>query len=520
MSAGPDLTATAGRRSAAKVNLLFASLNSSVVLASGLVLVPIYLRSFDLATYGAWLATGNVLSLVGILDLGLGLVLSQRLAEMAGRSDADSFSRTATAGLLLTLISAAAIVGVCFGVSSWVPRAVNAPPGQWNALAVAFRLAALGGAAVLVQMGLGAIAQAWQRSTAPGLASVLGSLLGVIVTVVALLLGCGVVSLGWGALARGVAGATLLGADTLKEWKARRLPMRWHASADMGTLVRATLPVFLGRAGGVALGNSEAALVSILVNPAAAAVLSLSTRLFSLSGMLLSPVGSAAFAGIARLSVEGGRDRVEKILGELFDLTGAVSGFLLGSLVALNPGFVALWVGPGRFGGLPLSAVACIAASLASRLGTGSLVLTALGLFRQTALVSVAEASARILLVFMLVPSLSILGMPVAAIASSLGVSGWYLWHLFSGRFPGGGDRRVLLMRGWPTVAVPIALGVAGAAVLPQPHSWPMFVALASGVGFVQAAAVLATGRSARRLLASHLRDYFDRIHNAASIRP
>src|SRR4051794_23178269 len=91
---------SASRRRAAAGNLLFNYAGLVLSVTKNIALVPLYLRHFDLSTYGAWLATGNVLGMLGLVDGGFGIVLSQRLASLWGAGDRERFASVAGAGLL------------------------------------------------------------------------------------------------------------------------------------------------------------------------------------------------------------------------------------------------------------------------------------------------------------------------------------------------------------------------------------------------------------------------------------
>ncbi len=88
---GTAVSRSVSRTRGAVVNLASSYLGTAVGMVRGLLLVPLYLRSFDLGVYGAWLASGNVLSLVGALEGGLTLVYAQQIAfAQAGREVRDA----------------------------------------------------------------------------------------------------------------------------------------------------------------------------------------------------------------------------------------------------------------------------------------------------------------------------------------------------------------------------------------------------------------------------------------------
>src|SRR4051812_2789500 len=69
-AAGGGVTADAriGRVRATLVAVVFNYLLAVVSIVKQLVLVPFYLHFIDFKTYSSWLATGNVLALLGIVE--------------------------------------------------------------------------------------------------------------------------------------------------------------------------------------------------------------------------------------------------------------------------------------------------------------------------------------------------------------------------------------------------------------------------------------------------------------------
>ena len=47
-------------------NYIFNSINAIIVIINGIVMVPIYFHYMSVSTYGAWLATGNVVAMLGL----------------------------------------------------------------------------------------------------------------------------------------------------------------------------------------------------------------------------------------------------------------------------------------------------------------------------------------------------------------------------------------------------------------------------------------------------------------------
>ena len=90
--ARPAALPVVSRRFTSLVNLFFHYNAVVLVIVQGILLVPLYLRSIPVATYGAWLATGSILSWIDLVDPGLSDVLRQRVAYTYGKGDVAALS--------------------------------------------------------------------------------------------------------------------------------------------------------------------------------------------------------------------------------------------------------------------------------------------------------------------------------------------------------------------------------------------------------------------------------------------
>src|SRR5208282_2605448 len=102
------------RRRAAKINLLLGYGRYTVGIFNQLILVPLYLRFIGIASYGSWLASGNVVTLLGVLDIGFNLIVTQRLATAFGAGDDERFVHEVGSSLGLVLAGCVFVSAAAF----------------------------------------------------------------------------------------------------------------------------------------------------------------------------------------------------------------------------------------------------------------------------------------------------------------------------------------------------------------------------------------------------------------------
>src|SRR5207302_2908229 len=81
----------------------------------GIGLVPLILNRLGVRTWGLWLATGELLSYAGMVDLGVLGVLPWLMAEADGRRDRSAMRR-----LLSNSVAVGALIGVGYALLALV----------------------------------------------------------------------------------------------------------------------------------------------------------------------------------------------------------------------------------------------------------------------------------------------------------------------------------------------------------------------------------------------------------------
>lgn len=489
------------RRRAAIHNLLFGYMVIGFTIVNGIVLVPLYLRFFSLSTYGVWLASGNIVGLLGIFSVGINLVLMQRFAASYSRSDYEEFAALTGSGAILNASIAVIIVILVAVISPRIPIWLKAESGEYTPLIAGFVMAGLGSAFTLLQVFLHTIVRARQQTLFAGISNVVALVIGVTATVWGLYAGLSVAAIGLGVMLRGLSGMLLILLYLVKVWPRQLMPTIRFSSATTRELGKATLPVTLSRMGNVFLNNSQATIITILVNPAAAAIYTLTGRVFLLGYSVLQSIGPAVISGLAHFS-ESETDpvRIRKLLREIIGLFSAASAFLLAAALALNESFISLWVGSDKYGGFWLALFICISAVLKSRQSLLESLLASLNVIQEAAWASIVELLVQLALIWLLANRLGLIGIPIAEAVSILLVTGWFFVRLLSRRIGlrAAAGLRLSLAGHW-ILLVTLIIGGLWAAWTPIPiGNWYSFIGQAVVAAFLVGGFVLSNSPESR----------------------
>lgn len=501
------------RRRGALVMLLGGYANLLLLVVQGLVLVPLYLRELGSETYGAWMASGDLLGWLAVLDMGISGISGQRMAAAHGRGEhrviGDYFGTgLAVQALLVLVLTALAILA-----SPLVPGWVRLEGTAGTQLAACFAVAGLATGLGLMGNVVTALALSTQRMVFVNLAIFGSGLAGLGVTLGLLLSGRGLWALALGMLARTGLMLVLVGAHAayvLRRDLGVRARVRREVVREFSGLSAVSVLVMLGN---TLVGRSDAMLIALFHGPQTVTLYVLTRRAAEMLSMFLARIGGAVYPGFAHLVGSGDDARAAGVMAQVARLYFCAAVPAVALYMALNRSFVELWVGPGQFAGQPLTVFVGLNVLF---VGWAALVLYlsgAAGLIARAGLALFLEAVVRVGLALLLLSLWGIPGLPAAgvvttAVSAHLAL-GWLYRRLGRARagFP------------WREAALGAALLGLGAAAgtVRWGSSWAALTAWGAAFGALAAALVLALEPTARGMAAGVLARVLRRPQPSAS---
>jgi O-antigen/teichoic acid export membrane protein len=380
---------TPDRTRNAIVAAAFSYIQFALALAGGLFVIPLILGRLDARTYGVWLATGEGLAYVAMVDLGVFAVLPWMVAAADGRRDRAALGRLTVDALVFGTIVAIGYVGLVALLWPLVPGALG--------LTDADRAAIEGPLAVLVVVTAVAFPLRPFRAILTGLQDVVfNGAIAVLQTALTIGLTVVLILQGWGLYSLAIAAAVPPAITTvLAVVRTRALDGRlfesWQAPtlAGMTTLVREGIGGWLGVFGVQLLVASNALIIAWLVHPAAAVMYVCTAKVSQVFLHVAWVLPDSGLVGLAQLHAERRPERTREIIIGMLRLHMILSGAVALVIVMVNSRFVTAWVGAEFFGGEALNAllalaclslsvthgVAAAAAVVGNRLGVGGATL-------------------------------------------------------------------------------------------------------------------------------------------------
>jgi len=169
---------------------------------NSLLLLPLYLKHIDKDTLGIWLATGNILGWMTLVDPGVGEVLQQKIAELRGQKQDGEIGKTIGSGFIASgfILLIAIVLGfLCYlFIGALIDKDVTRYPHLSSALVISILATGLS----LVSFSLSGINQGLHNAQQVAISSLSANFLFLFVNLVFLFMGFGVLSIAFANLCR------------------------------------------------------------------------------------------------------------------------------------------------------------------------------------------------------------------------------------------------------------------------------------------------------------------------------
>lgn len=327
-----------------------------LALIVGIGLVPLMLNRIGTRTWGLWLATGELLSYAGMVDLGVLGVLPWLVAEADGRHDRGAMRRLLTNGVAVGTLIGAGYALVALVLWRVLPSALHLTPldratvGPPLAILVAFT------ALSYPFRTFPAALLGLQDMTFYGVIRIVQSVLDVVITVILLLKGYGLYALAWGTvvptavlLVASIIRLAIVAPDLMKGWMA-------PVFKELSPLVFNGFGVWLAGFGWLLLSSSNALVISFLGHPEWVPIFNCTAKVSLIATQLVWLMPDSGHVGLAQLHGQPqSTPRVRHVVALFQQVHLLLAGAALCAVLGFNPTFVTRWVGEPLFGGLTLN---------------------------------------------------------------------------------------------------------------------------------------------------------------------
>ena len=408
-------------------NYIFNSVNTVIMIVNGIIMVPLYFHYMSVSTYGAWLASGNVISMLGLIESGFASVITQKMSVTIANKDNSGFLKLAGANLITALLFSSIILIIGLSISPFVSDWVNVEESNSSDIRIAFIIALVASCISIIVSLNGAFPQVWQNTKSVGILNTISNIIAILSLVVFLFIGCGVVSIALSYLVRALLNLFLQGQWILRYWKKKGLQRPLFDGNTIKDLFKACVYPFLSKLSGVFMGHSQSFIIAYFMNPALAAVYDITTKVSGVAVTFVSQTNGSFFALFSLTMASKDQNRIN-------DVFKKTSTFFFVSLLSValfsmcfSEPIIKYWVGLDKFGGTILLSMVMAASIVGqTRRYCNNIIYTG-GLINKSAKLDILCMVVYLLILFIIIKYVQVYAIPLAGGLSGLIFMVWYL---------------------------------------------------------------------------------------------
>jgi O-antigen/teichoic acid export membrane protein len=394
-------------------NFLFLNVGFVISIFNGILIIPLYLHYIDSSMYGAWLATGNILTWITVVDPGVGDVLLQKVAFAIGKDDKKEIGVAIASGILISagLFILSVIIGYSF--SFFIGDIAKINPLYRADIISSFRIALWGTAFGLLADTFRNIVLAYQKTKVNGMFLYSVIVLAIILNIVLLILHFGVFALAYAALFRGVATFGYSLVLTILLIKKNKVHLKFQP-AYFKSFSKIFAFTFSSRLFETIATNIDLILVSRYLGSASVTVLDLSRRPLKLVSNLANNVTISMLPALPHLFGSGQMEKIRVTVMRIWITVLWISCFLIAGFILFNYSLTANWVGKQFWIGNKNNIIMCLSFFLLSIGYNLSNITYSMGDIRNNSIVNVVKSIVYLGVLFVLAKTMGMTGVLIA----------------------------------------------------------------------------------------------------------
>jgi O-antigen/teichoic acid export membrane protein len=317
---------------------------------NSVILLPFYLKKIDASTLGVWLATGNILAWMTLIDPGVGEVLQQKIAELLGKDEKEEISKTIGSGLVAAagILLLSVIAGFVF--YSFIGLIINKDVTIYPNLQIALFLTIIATGMSLTQFSLSGINQGLHNAAQVAISSIVANILFLVINIVLLVMGFGIISIAFANLCRAffinvynfATMRNVLGKNGMRiifEGKHFKRFIRIFSFTSLSSII-----------GGLS-GSMDTIFLARFISPAMITIFEINKRPVQLTQSLVGRHSVALMPSISHALGRGDKQGIQTLIEKQFKYY-SYAAIIIGLVFCFNyHDLIAGWTGEGKYAG-------------------------------------------------------------------------------------------------------------------------------------------------------------------------
>jgi O-antigen/teichoic acid export membrane protein len=327
--------------------------SNCVIILQGFLLIPLYIHYLGAGLYGYWLASGGLLAWLAMVDVGGTAITRQRCAHAYGQNNLLKMVNYFWHGAIIIGAVIALFLLLLFTLSPFIPGLIRAEENYHSLLINCLILSGIGTGLNIAQMFFREFAAAAQRTEVTTLATILGLITSLVITIVGLVaLGWGLYALAIGALVRAIIPLLINAALSVYLLRSGPNHSSWSRAIFRDYLVT-TPAVLAAKTSGVFSAQLPVILLTRWAGPEVTVAYTVSLRLLEMAKHFINHPLAALYAATAHYFGDTSvtRERKRLLFSKIKTVFSATTLAAFSYYVLVNKGFISLWISTDKYVG-------------------------------------------------------------------------------------------------------------------------------------------------------------------------
>jgi O-antigen/teichoic acid export membrane protein len=404
----------------ATYNYIFNFTSFFFAILTSLLLIPFYLEYISLSDYGAWIASSAAIGIIGLLDPGIGTILTQRLSVFYELKEDDKFSDLLNVAIFIGLgmLVVSVIIGLLF-----IELAIGVMKysgDMSNDIYIGLIYVVLAVSITPLTTIVGSALQARHDTLYAGISLLVSTLLTIIVLIVGFITGYGIATLGFATFIITICNLLIQSYRLITSGGVKNIFQVCPRKELAIDIMKRSSYLYVPKGGYIVANNAEVVLIGALISSEMSAVYLISKKIFQLTSMLIDRIGTAVFAGASGVFSSNENARKNNALNKILFMSILIGSTGVAFSFGIGEQFIKIWIGESAYAGNLLFALIGFAVLFESRSALLRTLLIASNLVERVAIIHSLEIFLKIGIMWITISSLGVAAIPIAAIITSL----------------------------------------------------------------------------------------------------
>lgn len=406
------------RKKAVITQVVGGYLNTAISITQGLLLLPIYFKFIDFATYGYWVTIGSIIAMLGIINFGIGNMVMQRISSSYAKHDfqavADYFINSQFLYVLISIVLFIVGLVLSFGLQS----ILILDDAQLGLLRQAYLIALFTVALTVLNDSFKGFSQALLKPLFGVYSTIFSRIIGIVITLVLLYQNIGLLSIPLGLLVTEV--LILCSNSIYVYYQYKKLNIKSYLQKNIILEYLHLSPHLFALMLGNTLSNkSHPMIITTLLGAEMTTAYAVTRKVVEIVQQIQNVFNSSIIGPFSHLVGEGNSEKIKKISLKVLSISFFMSLFTFGIYIAVNYQFVNLWIGKNI----------ALSQGIIFSIGFGAILFTivrlvrvqllSLGKFKFASYVTLFEGVLFIVSSLILISFIGIIAIPISMILAS-----------------------------------------------------------------------------------------------------